>query len=74
MLGANRLAMAFAINTAIIIGIMCVICPVISNTITETEIVWVTEPLNAAAPTVAYPPGMIFANFPPYLIPTKKAY
>lgn len=65
MLGAKTLAIAFEISTAIIIGIMWVICPVISNTITDTETVCVTEPLNAAAPTVAYPPGMIFATFPP---------
>ena len=29
---------------------MCVICPVSSKTITDVEIVWVTEPAIAAAP------------------------
>lgn len=31
-------------------GKMCAICPVSSNTITETEIVWVIAPDIAAAP------------------------
>lgn len=39
------------------IGMICVICPVISNTMTDTEMVCVTAPEKAAAPTVAYPPG-----------------
>lgn len=56
MLGWSRAAMALLISTAIIIGTMCVICPVISNIMTLTDIVWVTAPENAAAPTVAYPP------------------
>lgn len=38
-------------------GIMWVIWPVISNTMTDTEIVCVTAPDRAAAPTVAYPPA-----------------
>ena len=37
---------------------MWVICPVISNTITDTDMVCVTAPENAAAPTVAYPPEL----------------
>ena len=44
------------VNYVTIIGIMWVICPVISNAITETEMECVTAPENAAAPTVAYPP------------------
>lgn len=71
MLGASKLAMAFDIKTAIIIGMIWVICPVISNTMTDTEMVWVTDPEKAAAPTVAYPPGIMSATLPPYLIPEK---
>lgn len=56
ILGCSRAAMALLIKTAIIIGTMCVICPVISNIITLTDIVCVTPAENAAAPTVAYPP------------------
>ncbi len=41
------------INYVTIMGMMWVICPVISKAITETEIEWVTAPENAAAPTVA---------------------
>lgn len=53
MLGARKLAIALEISTAIMIGMMCVIWPVISNTMTDTEMVCVTAPLKAAAPTVA---------------------
>ena len=34
---------------------------------TEIEIVWVTAPEKAAAPTVAYPPGMMNDIWSPYL-------
>lgn len=44
------------INYVTIMGMIWVICPVISKAITDTEIEWVTEPANAAAATVAYPP------------------
>lgn len=57
--GCNNAAMAFDMSTAIITGTICVICPVISNTITPTDTVWVTAPENAAAPTTAYPPKLI---------------
>ena len=56
ILGWSKAAIALLIRTAIIIGTICVICPVISNIITLTEIVCVTAPEKAAAPTVAYPP------------------
>lgn len=35
---------------------MCVICPVISKAITDTDMECVTAPAKAAAPTTAYPP------------------
>lgn len=44
------------INYVTIMGMIWVICPVISKVITDTEIEWVTDPANAAAATVAYPP------------------
>ena len=43
--------MALAMSTAIMTGRMWVICPVSSNTMTEVEIVCVTAPAIAAAPT-----------------------
>lgn len=46
------------------------ICDVISNIITAVDRVWVTAPLHATAPTVAYAPGIILVNLPPYLTPT----
>ena len=49
-------------------GRMCVICPVSSNTMTEVDMVCVTPPAMAAAPTTAYPPGLI--NLP--LMPDEK--
>ena len=45
--------MALATRTAMRMGMAWVIWPVISNTITEMERVWVTAPVKAAAPTVA---------------------
>lgn len=59
MLGCKSAAIALLINTAIIIGTMWVIWPVISKIMTLTDIVCVTAPENAAAPTVAYPPKTI---------------
>lgn len=56
ILGCRSAAMALLISTAIIMGTMCVIWPVISKMMTLTDIVCVTAPENAAAPTVAYPP------------------
>lgn len=56
-------------STAINTGITCVICDVISKRITQTDIVCVTAPLKAAAPTVAYAPGMIFVICPLYRTP-----
>lgn len=47
---------------------MCVICPVNSNTMTDVDIVCVTPPAIAAAPTTAYPPGLM--SLP--LIPLTK--
>ena len=38
---------------------MCVICPVSSKTMTDVDIVCVTPPAIAAAPTTAYPPGLM---------------
>ena len=46
-------------TTPTITGNICVICPVSSNTITDVDIVCVTPPAMAAAPTTAYPPGLI---------------
>lgn len=46
-----------------IIGIIWVICPVISKTMTDTEIVCVTAPEKAAAPTAAYPPLAKYCYF-----------
>ena len=46
-------------RTLIITGRMWCSCPVSSKTMTEVEIVWVTLPAIAAAPTTAYPPGTI---------------
>lgn len=54
--------MAFEINNEIIIGAMSEICPVISNAITATDIVWVAAPAKLAAPTTAYPPKMVSLN------------
>ena len=51
--GCNRAAMPLDISTEIKMGIIWVICPVISNTITLIEMVWVTAPVKEAAPTVA---------------------
>jgi len=45
--------MPLEISTEIKIGIIWVICPVISKTITLIEMVWVTAPVKEAAPTVA---------------------
>ena len=45
--------MALLMRTATRTGTQWVICPVNSNTMTEMEIVCVTAPENAAAPTVA---------------------
>lgn len=42
-----------------ITGNMCVICPVSSNTMTDVDMVCVTPPAIAAAPTTAYPPGLM---------------
>lgn len=56
-------------STAIKTGMTCVICDVISKRITQTDIVCVTAPLNAAAPTVAYAPGMILVICPLYRTP-----
>ena len=52
--------MPLDISTEIKIGIIWVICPVISKTITLIEMVWVTAPVKEAAPTVAYPPATIW--------------
>lgn len=53
MLGANKLAMELEIIVAINVGIKWVISPDNSNAIKDVEIVWVTAPENAAAPTMA---------------------
>lgn len=74
ILGVSILAIPFAINTDINTGMTCVIWDVISNNITHTDIVWVTAPPNAAAPTVAYAPGMICVIFPLYLTPKNIEY
>lgn len=55
--GCSRVEMAFDTSTAIMTGMMCRIWPVISDTTTQIEIEWVTPAENAAAPTMAYPPG-----------------
>lgn len=39
-------------TTLTITGRICVIWPVSSKTMTEVEMVWVTAPANAAAPTI----------------------
>ena len=46
-------ATALEMRTAIMTGMMCVIWPVISDTMTQIEIVLVTAPETAAAPTTA---------------------
>lgn len=51
--GCNKHDMALDIKTAIMMGIMCPMWPVISQTTTAMEIEWVTPAVNAAAPTSA---------------------
>ena len=53
-------------------GTQALICPVISKTMTQILTVWVTEPEKAAAPTVAYMPGMIIDGPPSPLKPMEK--
>lgn len=53
MLGCRRAAIALLISTAIMIGTIWVIWPVISKMMTLTEMVCVTAPEKAAAPTAA---------------------
>lgn len=53
MLGANKQAMELEMIVAINVGMRCVISPESSKAIRDVEMVWVTAPENAAAPTMA---------------------